>query len=623
MNKWKIITCHIAWIAALLTPSLHPAQACIRVSYTLGRIMSESAHVTLYRVTQVDPGRNFVTYNKVRDIKGNSPENSIVMSVGYNGEFTLAGQGPGFCGKDARDYRDIMSLSQVGKEMVLFLAPNGTQAEICLGNYWYQTLKGNKGGAGSTWYMFHSEPMFSLAFAGRVANLTAALGTLNAGGEAVVSCFRQAEGTLPYAALLNRTARQQRIKASLAIKDYNLQRDFVSWGGDTADLRLLAGMPGFSQYAELSTLSSGPVGVTPGDFNGDGKLDLCLYSPQRVTLLENKEGGFSEFFAGIDGGARSAAWADYNGDGALDLLLATPSGLRLFTGTGTNFMENTTSLPPCHYPHFTTATWLTSTPTARPDILAADGFRGLRLYRNCTAQRPAPSTTNATNPPAAFEDVSDSVGLGLNGIAGTSKGDHLAVADVNNDGRSDVLYSTGNGCLLLNTPNGFQVATTSGIHYRTGGVAPVFGDFNSDGLPDLFVPQRQGPSRLYVNQGKGRFHDITDKSGALANPIGQATCAIWSDFCGRGKPDLIVGCVRGPNRYFRQNSDNTFTDADDEIGLYQSVYNTSGLCALDMNQDGVLDLVLGNTGSQSAVLLGNRTRLAAAGQSFAKSLAKN
>ena len=79
--------------------------------------------------------------------------------------------------------------------------------------------------------------------------------------------------------------------------------------------------------------------------------------------------------------------------------------------------------------------------------------------------------------------------------------------------------------------------------------------------------------------------------GALAKPIAGANCAAWSDFSKRGKLDLFVGCLRGPNRYYRNLGGGKFADAGEEIGFYRRIFNTRGLAVVDMNKDGVLDLV--------------------------------
>ena len=203
----------------------------------------------------------------------------------------------------------------------------------------------------------------------------------------------------------------------------------------------------------------------------------------------------------------------------------------------------------------------------------------------------------------AFEDVSDAVGLGRNGIGSAAKGDTLTVRDVNGDGRPDFLYGAGTGLLALNTPHGFVEAKDCGIVYKTGKVGPVFGDFDNDGAPDLFVPQ-DGGCKLFRNDGKGHFTDVTEKAG-LASFKGTATCAAWGDVDNDGHVDLVVGCLRGPNRFFRNKGDGTFEDATDAIGLGGRVFNTQAVCLVDLNNDGVLDMVFNNEGQEPCVLLGN------------------
>jgi hypothetical protein len=225
----------------------------------------------------------------------------------------------------------------------------------------------------------------------------------------------------------------------------------------------------------------------------------------------------------------------------------------------------------------------------------------------------AAATATATAPAAVaarpvFEDVSEKAGLPALGMR---KGDHLAVADVNADGRPDFLFSAGTGLLAINTPQGFVEAKDSGISYQCGKVAPAFGDFDGDKSPDLFVPQ-QGKSRLFRNNGKGRFSDVTASAGALGLPLGHATCAAWADFNNRGRMDLLVGFLKGPNRFFRNNGNGTFADATEEIGLNNRIFNTRDISVLDINKDGVMDVVFINEGQESAVLLGNPARPALA-----------
>lgn len=204
----------------------------------------------------------------------------------------------------------------------------------------------------------------------------------------------------------------------------------------------------------------------------------------------------------------------------------------------------------------------------------------------------------------SFEDVSDRVGLGAEGIGSTSKGDTLAVCDVNGDGRPDFLYGSGKGLLVLNTPQGFRESADSGIAYRPGGVGPVFGDFDGDGHPDLFVPQ-EGGCKLFRNNGDGRFTDVTEKSGDLAAFTGHATSAAWGDLDNDGVLDLMVGCLRGANRWFRGRGDGTFQDATAALGLEGRIFNTQAVGLVDLNGDGVLDVVFNNEGQESCVLLGN------------------
>ena len=551
-----VLSCQAAW-------------GYVEAPFSLGSLVAQSPNVVVVRVEQVDREKNLIVYSKVRDVKG-THEGEIKHNIGKRGFHP-------------REWQNVMAWAQVGKT-ALFFHTTGA-GEMCIDNYWYQCT-------GSGWWgMTHAEPYLLRTFAGRPEKLASIVTAMLAGGEVVAPCMVDGDKM----AIQLRKAKIQRLRVSLKMQDYNPKRDFVGWGAE--EFRTISGMPGFTHCAALTQLAPGAAGVSSADINNDRKPDVCLFGAQGLILLQNAGAAFNEVPLGLTCGARAAAWADFDGNGRVDLLLASPFGPRLLANDGKAFTDVTAHLPPQGYHNVTAAAWIDYDGDKRPDILLADGFRGLRLYRNACSK----------SKPPLFEDVSDRVGLGSDGAGGTLKGYHLAVADVDGDGRTDVLYGAGSGVLAMNTPGGFVGARDSGIRYRAGAAVPVFGDYNADGRPDLFVPQPNA-CKLFRNDGRGRFTDVTAAAGDLANLVGWARCALWADFAGTGRLDLFVGCLKGPNRYFRNNGDGTFTDAGGEIGLTHRIFNTCGLVVADISGDGMADVVFANEGQQSVVLLGNPVR---------------
>ncbi len=572
MTRKRRLLCCVALLlaAALLALPRREAHAYVEAPHSLGQVVSLSTNVVLVRVELVDKQKNVIIYRKVRDLKGKHPTDVIKHNIGRGGFHP-------------REWQCPMAWAEVGKTAVFF--HNGGASETCIGTYWYQAYAG-----GEWWNMSHGEPFLLRSYAGNVEKLAAAVTEIQAGKEVVVPCM--VDGNKDDLHL--RRARVQRLRAGLKL-DYNPKRDFVGWGGE--DFRRLAGLPGFTHYSALTAVGPDAQAVATVDFNGDGKTDLCLLGGGRVALLQNGGESLNEVSLPVSGGARAAVWADYNGDGLPDLFLATPAGPRLFTNLGTSFRDDSSLLPREPGYNLTAAAWIDYDGDGKPDLLLGNGFHGLRLYRNvCPAGPIKPGV-------ACFEDVSEKVGLGPAGIGSAGKGDTLTVCDVDGDGRPDFLYGAGSGLLVLNKPGGFVEAKGCGIAYRPGGVGPVFGDFDNDSHPDLFVPQ-PGGCKLFRNDGTGHFTDVTAKAG-LDKFTGIATCAAWGDVDNDGHPDLVVGCLRGPNRVFRNKGDGTFEDITEALGLEQRVFNTQAIGLADLNNDGVLDFVFNNEGQEPCVLLGN------------------
>lgn len=123
--------------------------------------------------------------------------------------------------------------------------------------------------------------------------------------------------------------------------------------------------------------------------------------------------------------------------------------------------------------------------------------------------------------------------------------------------------------------------------YGNNGVA--VGDFDNDGLDDLYVCQPAGlPNRLYRNRGDGTFEDVTEQSGV--GVLDFTACALFADFDNRGKQDLLVVTSSGPllfvndgNRKFSLRQD-AFRFARPPQGAFTHA------AAADYDRDGRLDI---------------------------------
>jgi hypothetical protein len=140
-------------------------------------------------------------------------------------------------------------------------------------------------------------------------------------------------------------------------------------------------------------------------------------------------------------------------------------------------------------------------------------------------------------------------------------------------------------------PNG-GVASKQFIIETTGSGA-AFIDYDNDGLPDIFLTSGPGsPSRMYHNEGGGKFRDVTGGLGFTREGWAQGVCA--GDFDNDGFTDLFV-TYWGQNALYRNIGGKRFEDVTAKVHLTQDRvrYNT-GCAFLDYDHDGKLDLFVAN-----------------------------
>ncbi|HXG98620.1 MAG TPA: VCBS repeat-containing protein [Gemmatimonadales bacterium] len=144
--------------------------------------------------------------------------------------------------------------------------------------------------------------------------------------------------------------------------------------------------------------------------------------------------------------------------------------------------------------------------------------------------------------------------------------------------------------------------------FAHNGSCVVPGDFDGDGDIDLFVGSRvvareygvTPRSYLLENDGHGHFRDVTREKASGLDSVGMVTRAVWVDYDGDGKLDLIVVGEWMPVRVFHQEN-GRFVDRSTQAGFAHTNGWWTSIQAADLNGDGHPDLILGNFGTNSMI----------------------
>lgn len=129
------------------------------------------------------------------------------------------------------------------------------------------------------------------------------------------------------------------------------------------------------------------------------------------------------------------------------------------------------------------------------------------------------------------------------------------------------------------------------------GSGVALGDYDGDGLCDVYLCNLNGTNALFRNLGDWKFTNVTDSAG-VACPGQTSTGAVFADLNGDTHLDLLVTSMGGPNACFLNDGHGHFTNVTAAAGLL-SVLGSTSMALADIDGNGTLDLYVANYGATS------------------------
>ncbi len=150
----------------------------------------------------------------------------------------------------------------------------------------------------------------------------------------------------------------------------------------------------------------------------------------------------------------------------------------------------------------------------------------------------------------------------------------------------------------VETPGFIERTAEVGLDLTSPGFDASLGDFDGDGVVDLYIANHGWPAVLMARGRGDRWRNRLDSAGI--DPTGDQHGVTAGDFDNDGDLDLYVtvGAVRGTqekaNRLYRNEGDGTFVDVAVDLGVEDPAGRARSVAWLDVDNDGSLDLLIAN-----------------------------
>jgi hypothetical protein len=346
--------------------------------------------------------------------------------------------------------------------------------------------------------------------------------------------------------------------------------------------------------------SSFGMGVAVGDYDNDGWPDIFVTSYGNCALYKNNhDQTFTDVTAkagvATPGWTTSAVWFDYDNDGNLDLFV-------------------------CSFVDY----------SGEHKFECGDNKIGKAYYCIPRVFRPTASFLYHNNGDGTFTEVSKGTDI----AKALGKGLGVVATDINNDGRFDLFVAndTVQNFLFINRgpdPNGHwkwdEIALQAGVGFSESGQARSgmgvdAADLGGNGWQDLFVANVDHEMfSVYQNNRDETFRDVAQAQGvARATRLLSGWGLKYFDYDNDGEIDLILANghpddmideysmqvkYKEPLLLFHQGDDHKLHDVSGQAGpAFQKHFPARGLAVGDYDNDGALDVLIGNNGGPPLLL---------------------